>query len=161
MKVVLNQETKEGKERTGKKFPERLGWLISRAAVAALVLLVAVQAAMLDPAVKSAISGEKELEGEVLQEEAYFYTPCKMEMKLLNIDSCPDLEVLVNGEKRAAFDENSVLLELKKGDVVELDASYVLVEADVQVSAVSSNIAGLLGRTMKVTDGINTVALVK
>jgi hypothetical protein len=160
IKAVLNQNTDEKISKTRKKFSCSFEGFLFKAAISALLVLVAVQAAFLDPVFKSTVSNDNKLEGEVLKEEAYFFTPCKMELKLINIDHCPDLEVLINGEKSTAFYDKTVMLELKDGDVVELDAGTVLEEAVVQVSSVSSNISGFLGKTMSVTDGIHLVALV-
>lgn len=161
MKVAINQITEEKPDKSAKKFPKYFERFLLKAVISALIILVAVQAAFLSPVLKTFVSHDDKLKGEELKEEAYFFIPCKMELKLLNLENCPDLEVLVNGEKHTAFDNNSVLLDLKDGDVVELDAGSVLVEANVQVSAVSSNISGYLGKTMSVSDGINQVALVR
>jgi hypothetical protein len=160
IKVALNQNTDEKVHKSDKKFSDRFEGFLLKAVITAVLFLVAVQAAFFNPVFKTSISNGNKLEGELLKGEAYFFIPCKMELKLINIDYCPDLEVLINGEKSAAFNDKTVMLELKDGDVVELDAGSVLEEAVVQVSAVSSNISGFLGKTMSVTDGINLVALV-
>lgn len=160
MKVALNQNTDEKVNESEKKFSDRFEGFLLKAAIIAVLVLVAVQAAFFNPVFKAVVLNGNKLEGELLKSEAYFFIPCKMELKLINMDHCPDLEVLINGEKSAAFNDNTVVLELKDGDVVELDAGSVLEEAVVQVSAVSSNISGFLGKTMTVTDGIDLVALV-
>lgn len=160
MKVAFNQNTDENVKRTGRKFSDIFEGFLFKTAIIALLILIAVQAAFLSPLFKLTVSNDKKLEGELLKEEAYFFIPCKMELKLININACPDLEVLINGEKSAAFNEKTVMLELKDGDVVELDAGSVLEEAVVQVCAVSSNISGFLGKTMSVTNGIHLVAMV-
>ncbi len=159
MKVVL-QNSDEKINRSDKKFSDRFEGFLLKAAITAVLVLLVVQAAFLNPVFKSAVSNDNKLEGDLLKSEAYFFIPCKMELKLINIDQCPDLVVLVNGEKSAAFNTNTVMLDLKDGDVVELDAGSLLEEAVVQVRAVSSNISGFLGKTMSVTDGINPVAVV-
>ena len=136
---------------------EKIERLLLRTVLTVFMLLVAVQIALLNPSVRNATANDP-IEGELLGTEVFLYVPCKMELKLMNIDNCPDLKVLVNGAERDAFEDNSVLLDLKDGDVVELDASTVLVVARVQVSAVSENIADILGKTISVTDGISLVA---
>ena len=52
------------------------------------------------------------------------------------------------------------MLDLKDTDVVELDANAVQVTAQVEISAVSMNIKGLLGKRIVVTNGIISVARV-
>lgn len=140
---------------------ERFEWFMFKSFLTVFIILIAAQAALINPSVRSSVSDNYYIEGEPLREEVYLFIPGKMELKLSNIDNCPDLKVLVNGEERGSFESNTVLLKLKDGDVVELDASRVLVLAKVQISAVSENISGILGKTISVTDGINPVARVK
>lgn len=120
-------------------------------------ILIAVQAAMIHPGIKSVFFYEK-IEGSPLSSEVYLYVPCKMELQLVNMGQCPDLKVLVNGEEEGFFTGKTVLLDLKDGDVVQLDGCNVPVQAQVQISAVSQNIAGLLGKSVVVKDGIISVA---
>ena len=80
------------------------------------------------------------------------------ELKLDGMAGRPELKVLVNGAEAGNFSNGAVLLELKEGDVVELDASGLLVHTEVQISAVSRNLAHLLGRTVAADDGIVPVA---
>lgn len=124
---------------------------------AVLFIMIAVQAAMVLPGTRTAFFHEK-MEGNPLSAEVYLFVPCKMELQLTNMGQCLDLKVLVNGEERDSFREKSLLLELKDGDVVQLDGSNVPVLAQVQISAVSRNISELLGKAVVVTDGIITVA---
>lgn len=120
-------------------------------------ILISVQAAMVHPGIKSVFFYEQ-IEGSPLSSEVYLYEPCKMELRLVNMGQCPDLKVLVNGEEEDFFIGKTVLLDLKDGDVVQLDGCNVPVQAQVQISAVSQNITGLLGKSVVVTDGIITVA---
>lgn len=126
---------------------------------AIFILMILTQAALANPQIRAFALNEIN-EGEPLQSETFLFIPCKMELSLRNMDYCPDLKVLVNGIERDHFENNIVLLELKDGDVVEFDASRVLVLAEVQVSAVSRNIGNILGKSFTVTDGIIQVAKV-
>ncbi len=166
MKVVLfRQRLAEKADKTEKKrFEKRFEWFMFKLFVTAFIILIAAQLALLSPAVRLSVSENfynYGIEGEPLGQEVYLFVPFSMELKLGNLDRCPDLKVLVNGVEREAFVSNTVLLELKDGDVVELDASDVLVLAKVQVSAVSENFTSILGKTLSVTDGIIPVARVK
>jgi 2-C-methyl-D-erythritol 4-phosphate cytidylyltransferase len=84
-----------------------------------------------------------------------------MELSLTNMDECPELKILVNGGTVDSFQGKSVLLDLKDGDVVELDASEVLVLPAVRISAASRNIEDLLGKKIDAAGGIVPVATVK
>ena len=99
-------------------------------------------------------------EGEPLGKEAYLFTPCKMELKLINMEKCPDLKVLVNGAEKCSFEKSETILNLKNGDVIELDAGKVIVLARVRINAVSSNIEELLGKMVTASHGIVPVAVV-
>ncbi|MGE5613715.1 MAG: hypothetical protein ACM3XR_04855 [Bacillota bacterium] len=130
-----------------------------KASATALIVLVAAQAAMANPRVKPYLFQEN-YEGVSLEREAYLFTPCKMVLKLVNMERCPDLKVLVNGIERHSFEESEITLDLKDGDVVELDAGKVLVLAKVRINAVSMNIEYLLGKTVQASHGIVHVASV-
>lgn len=122
-----------------------------------LFIMIAAQAVMVYPGIRAAFFNDQ-MEGNPLSAEVFLFVPCKMELTLTNMGQCLDLKVLVNGEEKDFFREKSLLLELKDGDVVQLDGTNVPVLAEVQISAVSRNISGLLGKTVVVTDGIITVA---
>ncbi|NLK88136.1 MAG: hypothetical protein GX279_11715 [Clostridiaceae bacterium] len=121
------------------------------------ILLVLSQAVLTDPAVR-AYNNKETIDGVSLGSEAYLFEPSKMELTLSNISYCPELKVMVNGDVAGAFFTDTILLELKEGDVVELDATRLLVTADVQITAVSSNKSELLGRSFEVGGGIVKVA---
>lgn len=161
MKVaLLNQRIADKIDKEGKKTgAERFEGFLSKAFLTVFIIFVAAQTALSNSFVRSSFS-DHYIEGEPLGKEVYLFVPCRMELKLINIDKCPDLKILVNGLEKKTFENNDVMLELKDGDVVELDASSVLVLAKVQISAVSENIGGILGRVVSVTDGINLVARV-
>jgi hypothetical protein len=159
MKVALFSQRitdKMGKKKVAEKFE----WFLFKVFLTAFIIMIAAQAALLYPSVRSSVS-DYYIEGDPLEKEAYLFVPSRMELKLINIDNCPDLKVLVNGIEKETFENNSVLLELKDGDVVELDASSLFVPAKIQISAVSENISGLLGKTIFINDGITLVAKVK
>lgn len=122
-----------------------------------LFIMIAAQAAMVYPGIRTAFFYEQ-MEGNPLSAEVFLFVPCKMELSLTNMGQCLDMKVMVNGEERDSFREKSLLLDLKDGDVVQLDGTNVPVLAQVQISAVSRNISGLLGKTVVVTEGIITVA---
>ena len=162
MKVeIISQQPEEKADKLLKKTgSERFEWFMFKVFLTVFIILISAQAALLNPFVRSTVSNYY-IEGEPLGTEVYLYVPCRMELTLINMEQCPDLKVFVNGMEREAFNGNSVLLDLKNGDVVELDASSVLVLATVQISAVSENIGGILGKTVSISDGIVFIGRVK
>lgn len=161
MKVeILRRQVDDGSDKTNQSSGEkRFEWLIFKAVLVFFIVLIAAQTALLYPTVRSSVS-DYYIEGEPLTAETYLFVPCKMELKLINMSRCLDLKVLVNGTEKAVFESNSVLLELKDFDVVELDASNVPVIAKVQITAVSENINGILGGVIIASRGITSVAKV-
>lgn len=123
------------------------------------IVLITVQAVMFSPDMRSMFFNEN-IEGSPLNREVTLFVPCKMELRLINMGHCKDLKVLVNGLEVDSFQEKKVMLDLKDTDVVELDANAVQVTAQVEISAVSMNIKGLLGKRIVVTNGIISVARV-
>ncbi len=137
---------------------EKFDYFLINAFIAAFIFLIITQIVNLRFHAMQSDTDNSFYEGEPLMEEVYLYTPCKMELKLINIDSCPELKVLVNGDEYARFNNKTVLLDLKDGDIVELDASEILVIADVQISGVSENKKEHLGKNFVVSDGITLIA---
>ncbi|MEN6312982.1 MAG: hypothetical protein ABFD25_01905 [Clostridiaceae bacterium] len=162
MKVALFNHQVDDKpdkitQRSGEK---RFEWLMFKAVLTFLIVLAAAQTALLYPSVRSSVS-DYYIEGEPLTAEAYLFISCKMELKLINMSQCPGLKVLVNGSERAVFESNTILLELKDCDIVELDASNAPVLAKVQVTSVSENISGILGKVITASHGITSFYRVK
>ena len=163
MKVALfNQRIADKVGQTEKKFGvEKVEWVLFKVFLTVFIIMISAQASLISPSITSSDSDNMYNEGELLREEAYFFVPCRIELKLSNMEHCADLKVLVNGEERGSFETNTILLEIKDGDVIELDASSVLVLTKVQISAVTENIRSILGKTIPVTDGITLVARIK
>lgn len=126
--------------------------------IVVFVSFITVQAVLTNAGMRSLLVREP-LEGEPLGDEVFLFETCRMELKLVGMKECPDLKVLVNGTEAEDFRNGSVLLELRDGDAVELDASRLLVYTEVQVSAASRNLAHLLGKTVPVTGGIAQVTV--
>jgi hypothetical protein len=162
MKVEFFEQCAERRrDPSEKRSAGRFEGILTKTVLAALSLMILSQIVLSDPSIRSSIYEDYYSEGKQLKGEAWLFTPCKMELTLCSLNSCTDLAVLVNGEQRAVFMEKKVLLDLKQGDIVELDASALLTVADVQISSVSGNIKSLLGKTITVTDGICRVARIE
>lgn len=121
-------------------------------------LFITIQAILTNDGMRGMLVREP-LDGEPIGDEVFLYEKCTMELKLVGKPDCPELKVLVNGAEAGSFLGSTVLLELKEGDVVELDASRLLVHAEVQITAVSRNLSHLLGRTVAAASGIVPIAV--
>lgn len=153
---------KAGERHTGgKKKPllcDRVERITRNIFIIVFALFITIQAILTNDGMRGMLVREP-LDGEPIGDEVFLYEKCTMELKLVGKPDCPELKVLVNGVEAGAFHDSRVVLELKEGDVVELDASRLLVHAEVQISAVSRNLAHLLGRTVTAANGIVPVAV--
>lgn len=159
MKIALFNRFSEtaNEERQEKAGADRFERFLVRACLAFFIILVFAQAALTNPVVRLYLFHDY-LEGEPLGSEKTLYTACKMELSLIDRNYCSDLKILVNGDERDSFKERSVMLNVKEGDIVELYGSNLSGTARVGVTAASEKIAGMLGKTVIVTDGITHVA---
>lgn len=126
-------------ERTRQHKPFNFEKFLFNGFLAVFVILLGVQAALLNPAFRSAVTVEEGLEGSPLGSEEYLYNEGSIELRLENSESNSDVRVLVNGEERAVFNDYSVIINVIEGDVVEIDASEATSSVEVTVSALSSN----------------------
>jgi len=104
-------------------------------------VLIIVQAALMNPSVKTSLSMNDELEGKPLGIEEVLYNEGTIRLCLLNNESNSGVKVLINGEEAGRFSENTLDITVKDGDVVEIDGSNSLEEFEVAVLPVSDNIS--------------------
>ncbi len=135
--------------------PLTLERFLFNAFLAVFVILLGVQAALLNPAFRSAMTVEQGLEGTPLGAEEYLYNEGSMEIRLEDAESNPAVRILVNGKERAVFESYSVIINVIEGDVVEIDASEAAGSIGVRVSAMSGNLdQECLGRSYLVEGGV-------
>ena len=160
MKTVISKQTGDKRRKKEKKvlICDGIEKVLRNIFIVVLVLFIAAQAVLTDDGMRELLVRDA-LDGEPLGNETFLFETCKMELKLDGMSEIPELKVLVNGTEAGDFRNGSVLLELKEGDVVELDASGLLVHTEVKISAVSRNLAHLLGRTVTAAGGIVPVAI--
>lgn len=116
------------------------------------IVMIFVQAAMINPSIRTFITSTNEYEGAPLGVEEYLYSQGELGLKLVNAESNDNLKVLVNGDQVAAFTSRGVSLKVKNGDVVEIDGSNVDVDSVVGIVSKSANIT---------TDCVNKTVNVK
>jgi hypothetical protein len=152
---VLYFTYRDRSKKTRQSRPLNLERFFFNAFLAVFVILLGVQAALLNPAFRTAVTVEEGLEGAPLGTEEYLYNEGSMEITLENAESEPNVRVLVNGEERAAFDSYSVIINVIEGDVVEIDASEAAESIRVTISALSENFdRECLGRSYQVEGNV-------
>ena len=119
------------------------------------VLLIAAQTALTSPSVASLLNINTEYEGEPLGKEVYLYKQGEIELGLAGGRTNGSLILMLNGENVATFDKGSVRIEVKNGDVIEIDGSNVEREETVKVLSCSSNLdKKLIVKSIKVKSEI-------
>lgn len=159
MDTIVNEIVKSKKENEGKqiKAVNGLEKLLKWSFLASFILLVLAQALLTDPSIRNLVNKEA-VDGIALENVVYLVEQYKVELRLKDIAYCPELRVLINGDEVGNFSTDTMLLYLKDGDVVELDASRLLLSINVQISGVSGNIEELLGKSFTVSGGIVKIA---
>ncbi len=159
MDTIVNEIARLKKKNEGKQIKavngleKLLKWLF----LASFVLLVLAQALLTDPSIRNLVNKEA-VDGIALENVVYLVEQYKVEIRLKDTAYCPELRVLINGDEVGNFSSDTMLLNLKDGDVVELDASRLLLSINVQISGVSGNIEELLGKSFTVSGGIVKIA---
>lgn len=136
-----------------RKFVERMERYIIRLVVVGLVLMVTVQAVMTQDQYRMYLSWGERLEGESLEYPVnVIHEEKKIESEVVSPDavvvlsvdkysSLPQAAVLVNGHKRAVFNSRELRLQLKAGDVIEIDTTRYNFPIEFKITDLSSNVA--------------------
>lgn len=103
------------------------------------ISLIVVQVAMINPKARAVLVNENTLEGSPLRVEEYLYKKGEIFISLKNENINKDINVLLNGDKIAAFTSNIIKLYVKDGDVIEIDSTMVD-RAEVEIISASNNI---------------------
>lgn len=109
--------------------------ILFTAFVVTFVILLGVQAALLNPGMRASVSIKDTMEGAPLGSEESLYTEGMLELRLLDEERNSLVKILINGEEAGTFDDALLAVPVIQGDVLEIDAS--LVEYPVQVSVES------------------------
>jgi hypothetical protein len=161
MRVLLFNFRAKPKNKRFRK-PPSFERILFMSFLAVFVILLGVQAALLNPAIRSSITLQDGIQGVPLGAEEYLYNEGTMEIQLLNEESRPALKILVNGEERASFDSKSVEISVIDGDVVEVDGSEILDGIEIAVSSVSTNMqSDCIGKKFLIEGNVQKIVKVK
>jgi len=138
-----------------KKFIEKVEKYLIRTIALAFAALIIVQGLMTHDNMRLYLSWGERLEGQAIEFPVNAVEQENNKDLLENVNSpyavivlsvekyssLPKAAVLVNGEKKEAFDGSEVQLKLMAGDVVEIDASAYSFPVEFKVKSVSDNLA--------------------
>ncbi len=105
------------------------------------IILIVVQGALLDPAVRTFLSIDEQLEGTPLADEEFLYSEGILYLEVTDAREHHNLKVLVNGDEVARFDRARLQVTVRNGDVVEIDGSDVYETVEVAVASGSENVS--------------------
>lgn len=108
--------------------------------IISFMLLVIIQAALTDPAVRAAVSADAGIDGVPLGQEVFLYEEGSLVLTLANHAPDANLKILINGSVIGGFDEPNIKVSVKDGDVVEIDGSEIDYRADIVIMSKSQNI---------------------
>jgi hypothetical protein len=140
MKMVY-YKYKNHKKDKGRMKTKGFEKIIYIAVVVTFVVLVIVQAAMANPSVRTYLTVDGDYDGTALETEKYMYNNGKIGLVLLQGETDGSVKVLVNGNPIAVFSGKELSIDVKEGDVVEIDTSECDNPAQVSVATNSGSIS--------------------
>ncbi len=150
MKFILF--THKGKKR---KSPGKTGYSFERVLFLSFVftfcLMILVQTALTNSSVRDFLAVNTDMEGSPLEREMYLYNEGTIRIGLTGESENSDIKILVNGDEAAVFSSRILELNVKDGDVIEVDGSRFKSTAEVEILSKSDNISTpCLGKKVKV-----------
>lgn len=125
-------------------------------------ILIITQTALMSPNIENYISVDNQYERTSLKAEEFLYKRGEVSLQLQNMDSDDKLKVLVNGEVIGAFINKTLTLNVKDGDVIELDASDISNLDEVKIISKSDNIVSeILNKKIKVLSGVKMLTIIQ
>lgn len=121
--------------------------ILSTAFILLFICLLASQTLLFIPKLRNIILSDENREGTPVAREEFLYKSGTIVLRLIGLDNCTSLKVLVNGEEKGQFAGNSFLLDLVKGDLVEIDASQMVESIELEITSIHGIIpADYLGK---------------
>lgn len=125
-------------------------------------VLVISQTILMSPTMHSYLETNNSVEGVPLGPEEYLYDRGKISLALSGREIDENLKVLINGEEAAAFSVNELDLEVKSGDVIEVDARNSELPVNIEVVTASSNMSSVyIGQIFKISSASQKILKVR
>jgi hypothetical protein len=109
--------------------------------IASFLLLVSIQAVLLIPSVRDTFNLTDKSIGEPLSKDDYLYKQGQITIKMIGTEPDPTVQILVNGDNVAIFENLLMNVYVNDGDVIEIDGSHSLIGHIIMVDSVSENIS--------------------
>lgn len=106
------------------------------------VVLIIVQVVLVVPSFRSALNITDKSIGLPLNGDEYLYDQGQITIKMMGEEPDPSVRVLINGDNVTQFDNTEMTLNVRDGDVVEIDGSQSFAGHIVRVESTTTNIDG-------------------
>lgn len=110
------------------------------ACILCFILLILVQTVLIIPNARNNLNLSDKSIGVPLNSDEYLYNQGQITIKMLGDDPDPMVRILINGDVVAMFENTSMNINVKDGDVIEIDGSQSLIGHIVKVESISTNI---------------------
>ncbi len=135
---ILRYKNDSNKDRDKAKIFENL--LFGTCIVCFLVLII-IQILLVIPAARESLNLEDKSMGVPLSKDEFLYKQGQITLKMIGSEPDPTIEILVNGDYVAMFEDLIIDINVKDGDVIEIDGSRSLMGHIISVEAASANIS--------------------
>ncbi|PYG87578.1 hypothetical protein LY28_01947 [Ruminiclostridium sufflavum DSM 19573] len=130
--------------------------------ILSFLLLVAIQIVLGVPSVRETFKLTDKSLGVPLDKDDYLYKQGQITLKMIGTEADPTVQILVNGDTVAMFENLIMNVKVNEGDVIEIDGSHCLTGHMVKVDAVSQNInSKCAGTVAKVESNIQKLVKIK
>lgn len=102
--------------------------------------LILVQVLLVIPSARNGLNLSDESIGAPLSKDEYLYNQGQITLKMIGIEPDPSVCILINGEEVSNFENLEMDINVRNGDVVEIDGSQSQIGHIVKVESISSNI---------------------
>ncbi len=103
-------------------------------------VLISVQIILVIPSVREKLNLTDKSIGSPLSNDEYLYNQGQVMIRLVSEEPDPTVKILVNGDEVAIFENIKMSINVKNGDVIEIDGSESVTGHIIRVESLSSNI---------------------
>lgn len=109
--------------------------------ILSFIVLVSIQTIMLVPSIRDTFNLTDKSIGEPLSKDDYLYKKGQITLKMIGSEPDPTVQILVNGDSVAMFENLEMNVNVNDGDVIEIDGTHSLIGHIIKVDSVSKNIS--------------------
>lgn len=126
------------------------------------IVLILVQIILVVPSARENLKLSDNSIGVPLGSDEYLYNQGQLTLKMIGSDPDPTIQILVNGDAVAIFENLEMNISVRDGDVIEIDGSQSLLGHIIRVESVSANISSKCSTAVaKVESNIQTLVKVQ